>query len=69
MSKQDWLRHRDEVDGGRGLSRDQFRDEHDIKACAQCRARSKQLRVNRSRRETNEVMRTLGMTKTAYGWE
>jgi hypothetical protein len=37
--------------------------------CEVCQARKRQAQTNRNRRERYSVMRSLGMTKTPYGWE
>lgn len=37
--------------------------------CSTCKARRRQARANRSRRELDQIRRDLGLVKTPYGWE
>jgi hypothetical protein len=81
MSRSDWLKHRTEVYESLGLDPDPTKatDETkraflahrgvDRKACKLCNARGRTARANKNARERNEVYRSLGMTKTSYGWE
>lgn len=66
MSKQEWLRHADEI-GFRAMDRP-GRIAH-VEGCRTCRSRRRQLRQNRLRRENYSVMKTLGLSHTPYGWE
>lgn len=63
MSKAEWVRHADEV--GRDVVK---RAEHQ-EVCPTCKARRRTRKANRIGRERNSALRSLGMTRTAYGWE
>jgi len=57
MTKYEWRKHRLEV------------GPHDTKSCPECAKRRETKARNARRNERAEVMRSLGMVKTPYGWE
>jgi hypothetical protein len=75
MTREAWLKHRTEVlskaYGESKLTPEEasvFMREH-AKDCRDCKARARTHKANRNARERDGAMRSLGLTKTPYGWE
>ena len=76
MRKEIWVRHMESLGlpvvvpaTTEGIADAKRSLEHMRAGCSVCVARKKTRRAIRRRRERDDVMRSLGLVKTPYGWE
>jgi hypothetical protein len=70
MSKQAWTEHMAELGYPvRGTQEQLAQARIHMAGCEVCQARKRTFRAARRRSERYDALRSLGLVKTAYGWE